>query len=284
MVKSKVFKIILIFVVLMVLLFLSYKFFFKKGIKTIENQIKVEETTVSTSLLCPRTTPYEMKPEFERGISLLYQRIDENKGNSTVPEDLKPTIDKFLQIRNCLNVQYDETSSDDDAEGYFVFDPESSVDNLQIYVNKKYSDYDDALTALLLAHEVTHATQFVDFKINNSDISCVDKEIEAIRMEFRLLRSFKYSENTSIKSRIAYEQEIGNRIGRLNIRMEIAGLNSVSQLLDLQDEILNVCDKENDKRSDANKINIFECAGKIETKYIREYVVSNPFYQEECGL
>lgn len=126
---------------------------------------------------------------------------------------------------------------------------------------------------------MTHATQFVDFKINNKVTSCVDKEIEAIRMEFRLLRSFKYAENTSIETRITYEEERGSGLGTsfVNKRMEVSGLEGVNQLLTMQNKILDSCVSED------NKINVFECAGKKETEYIKEYILSNPFYIKQCS-
>lgn len=288
--KSIIFWILIIITVVLIHILLINKLFINdlsnKTSKKNTNTQKIEE--VNNSPICSRNTPYKTNPEFERGISLLYQRIEENKDNSTVPEELKSTINQLLQIRNCINVQYDETSNGKDinkeTEGFFVFNPESSVENLQIYVNKKYSNYDDALTALLLVHEVTHATQFVDFKINKKNISCVDKEIEAVRMEFRLLRSFKYAENTSIKARILYEEEQGSDLGAsfVNKRMKIFGLEGVSQLLAIQDKLLDLCENENNKKSEDNKINIFECAGKKETEYIRDYILDNPFYQEQC--
>ncbi len=105
-------------------------------------------------------------------------------------------------------------------------------------------------------------------------------------MEYRLLRSFKYAENTSIRARIDYEKKMGSDLGAsfVNKRMEIFGLEGVNQLLIMQDKILDICEKENNGKTENNKINIFECAGKIESKYIREYIVSNPFYIKQCNL
>lgn len=287
MTKSKLLKIGLLLFVVCLLLILTFIFLIRKNksIKSDNTEIKND----SERTLCSRNTPYKTNPEFDRGLSLLYQRIEENKNNSTVPEDLKPTINIVLQIRNCLNVHYGETGEiavNNEAEGFFVFDPESSPENLQIFVNKKYSGYDDALTALLLVHEVTHAAQFVNFKFNNIDTSCVDKEVEATRMEFRLLRSFKYTENTSIQARINYEKERGRKLGEsfANRTMEIYGLVGVDQLLSLQTKILNKCEAENVGKSGSDVVNIFECAGKIETGFVRDYIVENPFYKGQCGL
>lgn len=284
MTKNKLLKIRFLLFVVCLLLLLSFIFLIckNKGIKSDNTEIKND----SEPTLCSRDTPYKTNPEFDRGLSLLYQRIEENKNNSTVPEDLKSIIDIMLQIRNCLNVQYGENASDNETEGFFVFDPESSSENLQVFVNKKYSDYDDALTALLLVHEITHAAQFVNFKFNNIDISCVDKEVEATRMEFRLLRSFKYTENTSIQARIAYEEEKGRKLGAsfINKRMEVFGLEAVNQLLVLQNKILNKCEAENVGKNGSDVVNIFECAGKIETGFVKDYIVENPFYKEQCDL
>jgi hypothetical protein len=283
--NKKIFNKLLILIVVSLLGYFLYKSFSPAGIQPVVENDNQNIDEVDNSVLCRRDTPYKTNPEFERGLSLLYQRIEEHSSDSTVQEELKPTIHTLLQIRNCLNIQYSE-SDNEDAEGFFVFDPDSTIENLQIFVNKKYSAYDDALTALLLAHEVTHAVQFIDSKIYNKTISCIDKEIESIRMEYRLLRSFTYAENTSIKSRITYETE-----GRSNLPaslqsklVESSGLVGVIQLIDMQDKMLDVCSSENEKRSKDNWVNIFECAGEKEAKYIREYIVDNSFYQQQCDL
>lgn len=250
-----------------------------------QNLANINSAKIENNVFCKRNEPYELSPEFERGLSLLYQRIEEHQNDSTVQEELKPTIDTMFKIRNCLNVKYSE-SENNESEGFFVFDPNSSTENLEIYVNKKYSVYDDALTALLLAHEITHAVQLVESRINDIDKSCVDKEIESIRMEYRLLRSFTYAENTSITSRITHETESRKNLpNSLQEKMvEYSGLTGVIQLLDIQEKMLDICSAENENRSPNQWVNIFECAGKMESEYIREYITTNPFYIEQCNL
>ena len=288
--SKKIFNMLSILVLVTLVSYFLYKGLSPTGVQPVAENNNQTMDEVDNSVLCKRDTPYKTNPEFERGLSLLYQRIEEHQSDSTVQEELKPTISTLLQIRNCLNIQYSD-SEIEETEGFFVFDPESTTENLQIFVNKKYSAYDDILTALLLAHEVTHATQFVDYKINDHDVACVDKEIEAIRMEYRLRRSLNYSENTSLRSRIdSQENEVNNNLPksfndkRMSIIKSASGLEGISQLLDLEDKILDMCTSENDNRSMENWVNVFECAGEKESKYIREYIVDNPFYQQQCGL
>ncbi len=283
--NGKIMKKLFLFIFSIMLIVLGVGYLLGSKSNNDQNITEINSSGFDKTVLCKRNEPYQMKPEFERGLSLLYQRIEEHRDDSTVQVELKTSLDILLQIRNCLNVQY-SVSDNEEAEGFFVFDPDSSTENLEIFVNKKYSSYDDALTALLLAHEVTHAVQLVDSKINDNNKSCVDKEIESIRMEYRLLRSFTYAENTSIKSRITYETE-----GKKNLpetlqdrMMEYSGLVGVIQLLDIQDKMLARCSAENEKRTEDQWVNIFECAGEIEKEYIREYILDNPFYRKQCDL
>ncbi len=277
-------KKILAFIFIFLLIVLGVRFFLATQSSN-HDLTKTSSENIDNMAFCKRKEPYKMNPEFERGLSLLYQRIEEHKNDSTVQEELKPTIDTMLKIRNCLNIQFSE-SNNDVTEGFFVFDPNSSTENLEIFVNKKYSAYDDALTALLLAHEVTHAVQLVDSNINAVDKSCIDKEIESIRMEYRLLRSFTYAENTSITSRISHETETRKNLpsSLQEKAIEYSGLVGVSQLLEIQEKMLDICNSKNENKNSDQWVNIFECAGEMETDYIREYITNNPFYIEQCNL
>lgn len=277
---KKLSKIIFFILITLFLFFSIFNYYSKQGKEDL-----VSNNESLNSKICSRESEYEMEPEIERALSLLYQRIDEHKNDSTVQKDLIPTIDILLKIRNCLNIQFSEPNEISE-EGYFIFDENSTMDNLQIYVNKKYSSYDDIVTALLLVHEVTHAVQFVGEKMAVSDYSCIEKEVEAVRMEYRLLRSLNYAENTSLLSRI--EREIGiaskSPIFSNNERLDIAGLVGISQLLDIQNEILDICMKENESRRPENWINIYECAGEREEEYINQYIMDNSYYRQQCGL
>ncbi len=242
----------------------------------------VEITNAKQKPICPREYAYNNSPEFERGLSLLYQRIEENPRAPYVSEQERYTMDLLLQIRNCLNIQFSD-SIKDNTEGYFVFDPESTVENLQIFVDKKYTGYDDALTALLLAHEVTHATQFVDFRINNKDKTCIDKEVEAIKMELQLIRFFNDEEKRSLSSRDKLERQFNTEHGLSEIYEESA-LNSVRELFNINTAVGPMCNTPTTGDFETWMTKDEECHDKKKTEYIRKLLLNSPQYQKQCGI
>lgn len=102
---------------------------------------------------CIRDTGYEIPKEFERAISLIVQRLKQssNKSSTALGKDIEG-------ISNCLNIQYADSEKEmGGAEGLFLFVPAQSLGQYDIIVSPKYSAKDDLLTAVLLAHEITHA-------------------------------------------------------------------------------------------------------------------------------
>ena len=226
--------------------------------------------------VCSRSDPYKNSPEFERGLSLLYQRIEENPKAPYVSAQERQTMDLILKIRNCLNIQYGETNKN--TEGYFIFDQDSKTDNLKIFVSKKNSGYDDALTALLLTHEVTHAAQFVNQKINGVEISCIDKEVEAIKMELQLIRFFNDEEQRSLGSRVNSEEEQE----RMGYSREDSSLTGIRELFEINVNTGSEC-SDISGNSDFSKQLKEDCVDRSKTKYIKKLVMENPYYQEQCS-
>jgi len=55
--------------------------------------------------VCSRSDPYKNSPEFERGLSLLYQRIEENPKAPYVSAQERQTMDLILKINEIsLNI------------------------------------------------------------------------------------------------------------------------------------------------------------------------------------
>jgi len=113
----------------------------------IKNSIRLAATKTEANLLtasaspspsgnkyCFRTSPYKTSPEFERGVSLFYQRLEENPKAPYVSAQEKQTMQVAMQIRNCLNIQF-ENIENENTEGYFLFDSNSSLDSLNIFVD-----------------------------------------------------------------------------------------------------------------------------------------------------
>ena len=145
-----------------------------------------EESTV----LCTRGEPYGIAPEFERAISLLMQRLGQDKANLFLDENIK-------SIRNCLNVTYSSEVDKYEAEGLFYFDEKSTKDKLNILVSNKYRANDDILTAGLLIHEITHAYVFA----SGLDLTCYQNEAEAFYNQILFVTVLNKAEKDSIVAR-----------------------------------------------------------------------------------
>ena len=110
--SKKIFNMLSILVLVTLVSYFLYKGLSPTGVQPVAENNNQTMDEVDNSVLCKRDTPYKTNPEFERGLSLLYQRIEEHQSDSTVQEELKPTISTLLQIRNCLNIQYSDSEID----------------------------------------------------------------------------------------------------------------------------------------------------------------------------
>ncbi len=208
---------------------------------------EINQTPTKNIGLCTRTTPYDNPPEFTRAISLVNQRYVEAKLPGAIDES----------ISNCIDIQYTDLSNKE-AEGYFIFDPNSSTNDLKIYVDNSYKSYDDILTALLLSHELKHVQQFIDYKTKGTDVSCFDKEIEAFSWQFGFLTDLNAEERKSLYNRISYNPNINNAYAM------------TWQLIQLYNNT-NDCSNEN------------TCVGGSTMQQLKNMVINNPFYQKQCA-
>lgn len=198
------------------------------------------------SSICSRSIPYNNPPEFTRAVSLINQRLNQAKMEELV----------YTPIINCLDIQY--TNKDmDNAEGYFIFDPDSSINDLKIYVNPIYNKYDDILTALLLSHELRHVQQFVNFKTKGTNLDCYDNEIEAFMWQLAFLTYLNPEEQKSLYNRISQDQNLNSAYA------------STWKLLQIWNDT-----------QDCNNSNT--CVGGDTKQQITSMVKNNRYYQEQC--
>lgn len=233
--------VLITFFLLFALGIVGYLVFHKPLSDSIDN---LQENTNSSSG-CNRTEMYSMPPEFSRAISIIEQRTAD------------PTF--MGDFKNCLNIQYKDLQAEGlNAEGVFLFDDSiSSPNNLVMYVDSSYKEYDDYLTAILLVHEITHAMQFY----RGTDKSCVEKEVSAFYNELVLYVKLNSEERKSIDARI-YSQtsELSEPV------------KNVSNLLDIGLVASNGCNGN------------AECIlGNYKT-LLREMITESPFYQKQCNL
>lgn len=215
----------------------------------------------SPSVICTRSMPYELVPEFERARSLRIQRLEEFTGKK---------LD--YSFYNCINIEYADLS-DEQAEGLFYFDEDSSLDNLKILVDTSYKEKDDLLTAILLHHEYTHVGQFVDELNNGKSLSCFDSEVDAFVQEINFLRTLNEEEFMSLIQRLDYYRKGGYR--------NSASAGTIGQLYELSMMNINIgkaCAKKYQPGSDDYR----ECYFAVQRAEIEKMVKSSPVYQEQC--
>lgn len=204
---------------------------------------------------CIREEMYDMSPEFARALSLIKQRFTDwyKKYN------LESSLD--MSFLNCVDIQYGDTGS---AEGVFTFDKNSStIEKLYIIVDKSYANSDDLLTALLLAHEITHANNYLNKIINGTEMSCVNDEVMAFDNQLLLTGILTPEEANSLDARL--RKDFQNPSNQLKIYWD---------LLVLRDQAKQKC-----------KTNQFDnCTMREFASLIEKMVRSNSYYQKQCNL
>lgn len=167
------------------------------------------------TIYCDRSEPYSIPPEFTRALSLIIQRLENGQ---TVLQNHQEAKDKsaiIKKISSCLDIQYAQSDSDlSGAEGVFLFDKNSSPDDLKILVSNKYEAKDDLLTATLLIHEVTHALYHADG--DDKNMSCFTNEANAYTSEIAFYNMLNQEERDSIYARYNTSPEAKSLIDWVN--------------------------------------------------------------------
>ena len=203
--------------------------------------------------VCIREEKHYMAPEFERALSLYYQRI----GKLHVKNGYKNFDDS---MKNCLEIKYGDVN---DAEGVFTFDSEkTSLEKYTIMVDRSYKANDDILTAFLLAHEIIHAINHQDRIAYNSEISCIEDEVEAFRNQLAFSASLNTQEWNSISKRIDAGYTNPN-----------SSLQLIKDLHKIENAVMAYCGYNNQN-----------CYEDKLVKDLENWVRSNPYYQKQCGL
>lgn len=207
---------------------------------------------------CTRTDPYSKPPEFDRAVSLILQRQKQKK---------HPYSQKFEEMKNCLDIQYTDLSSENGAEGVFYFDDSvSSVNKLVLEVDRNYQFTDDITTAYLLSHELSHARQFTETVSGEKSWGCLEAEVEAFYEQL-------------VFGSLLNEEEVQSVISRLEGGSTNTQLKQYEHLLDISWQSIQEC-KNTDSYGESTTD--FACwQGKVRDR-IEVMVRSNPFYQEQC--
>lgn len=223
---------------------------------------RTPETAQQAQAICSRTNPYDMPPALQRAISLVMQRYAEHN---------EPGLAEYQQMVNCLNIQFSDIhKTDNNTEGYFTFDTNSSsLDNQVVAVDAAFNDYDDLTAAVILSHELTHAKQFVDQLAYHQSLSCIDKEVFAFKQEVAFYSYLNPEEQRSLSARVAQGNYNNPELAQLQ-QLASMGWTATVAVNGGQNRAFTAAEQQ-------------QYDALLESK-IRAMVISIPAYQKLCNL
>lgn len=202
----------ILIIILLILLAFSILFIFldyapiKNKIPTFSKETTniIETKGEPKTLSCNRTTRLENKQQYDRALSLIYQRISEGIG----------TKYKYfpVELTNCIKI-IEEIDKSTDIEGYFILNNEDIKSNYYpIIVNSRYQEADDVVIALLLIHEINHVQQYINTQNGNEHLSCIEREIESFYAQQDFWPLLNSEEGQSILSRYHSDESLHPQI------------------------------------------------------------------------
>ncbi len=146
------------------------------------------------TLTCKRSTQYPLDSEFNRVLDLIAQRLDVEKNYGTY-------WGSAFNYRNCLDIQYSETSKQLGAEGLFIAE-DPTLQDIKILISPDYKAYDDLTISTILIHELTHVGQSIKQTVDKTKSDCFSDEAEAFTSQAIFMSQLNKEEVRSIYSRI----------------------------------------------------------------------------------
>lgn len=144
---------------------------------------------------CNRSSPYLLPNEFNRSLDLISQRMGVDK------TAVGSVWQSAFNYRNCFDIQY-LSADDSEAEAYFKYQDDSNLQDLKVFVNPSYKNFDDLTLAALLAHEITHVGQHINEVSLKIKMTCYEKEANAFTAQLAFISSLNAEERRSIYTRI----------------------------------------------------------------------------------
>ncbi len=258
--------------------------------RALPNNIVTQPTNSDGTKLvtCTRTSRLDNDPQYDRALSFIQQRINEN-----LKRYQQSTMHLFKyfspELVNCIKIKEVQTDNPDDFEGYFVFNGEDIKDDYYpIVVNSKYLKSDDTLIALLLSHEMTHVQQYIDAKNNKANLSCIDKEVEAFLAQHRFFVSVLNSEeNNLMLSRIHDAVENSKSPLILQSDRPIDGqLLMLQAIMDLRSNT--VCEMSysevNEQSMKLPDQKYYDCVDSNVPTELKKIIENDSYYKKQCEL
>jgi hypothetical protein len=184
--------------------------------EVLKNEQELEKARLEAekpkTISCARTVRLDNKPQYDRALSLIQQRIDENhKYWTNAGEQYQDML--FInfppELVNCIKISEEDTRGSTGVEGYFTFNGQDiKKDYYPITVSTDYGFTDDIVTALLLSHEMTHVQQYMDALNGKNSLSCIDSEIDAFIAQLDFYGILNDEEISSVYYRIHGSDEV----------------------------------------------------------------------------
>jgi len=174
-------------------------------------QQKTETNTVVEEFnpICTRTERLENRPQYDRALSLIQQRIQESIELDKGTEDETAFNNYPPQLVNCIYIEEEDLSGMPGVEGYFTFDSNKIQNNyFPITVDKNYKEADDVVTALLIAHEMEHVQQFLKGTPVSTRNDCLRAEADAFVAQWMLFHNLSLEEKESVNARIERDSSL----------------------------------------------------------------------------
>lgn len=214
---------------------------------------------------CTRTARLENKPYFDRALSLIDEKYKGWDGDNYLSWYFFPP-----ELTNCIKVIEGDIRKTDNVEGYFVFNGNEIKDNyFPIFVDKDYVFSDDVVNSLLLVHEITHVRQYLDVMNGKSDLSCIDKEVEAFYAEWMFYRAQIGETKKSIDLRIEYDKE-------LNPQLQI--IKSINDRFSSKGIVMSITELCKGKNMTTS-----ECITQDQENTIKPIIDNDEFYKKLCA-
>lgn len=240
----------------------------------------VQPIPKAQSIICTRTDPYPKSPEFERALSLILQRTHEAESRGSLTYTGEQT--RLKDWINCIDIKYEnlEKLVGEGTEGVFIFDDTSSLNDLTIYVDNSYKNYDDILTSILLYHEISHVKTHIYLSRGGDPLPCFELEVNAFNSQLMFISTLlNDEERRSLYSRIDYLLR-GNYPSNDRSFQTISTLYSI---LTIKNQALLYCEKSL-KKVDINNIDLFnKCVNESIESGLNMMVRETSGYQKQCN-
>src|SRR3989344_6440533 len=191
-------KKILSLIILVLVLVATSSFFVYKNIK------KNNEATTAIEKFnpeCTRTERWENKPQYDRALSLIQQRIQESIELDKGTDGATAFTNFPPNLVNCIFIKEEDIDDKSGIEGYFALDSSEIKNNyFPITIDKDYKEADDIVTALLIAHEMAHVQQFLVGTPMSPRNECLRAEADAFVTQWMMFGTLSLTDCVMINN------------------------------------------------------------------------------------